>query len=64
MTYAHCWHTCRHAAAVAALTLVLAGLVGGAAGPAARPHEATLQTMTPVTSATPERTCEEFACEP
>ena len=63
MTYAHCWHTCRHAAPVAALALVLAGLVGCAAGPAPR-HEAALQTMTPVTSTTPERTCEEFACEP
>ena len=62
MTSAHCWHTCRHAAAVAALTL--AGLVGCAAGPAARPHEATLQTMTPVTSTAPEHACEEFACQP
>ena len=63
MTYAHCWHTCRHAAAVAALALVLAGLAGCAAGPATRSGEAALQTMAPVTSTAPEP-CSEFACEP
>jgi hypothetical protein len=61
---AHCWHTCRHAAAVAALVLVVSGLVGCAAGPATRPGEAALQTMAPVTSTASERACVEFACEP
>jgi hypothetical protein len=62
--YDHYWHTCRHAAAVAALALVLAGLAGCAAGPATRSGEAGLETVIPVTSTAPERTCAEFACEP